>query len=170
MDNLLSGTECRTRNRALGHAVRCAAIMLLCVLSLCACDPYSGCRPYDYGDAKWVCEEYGAWFTVKEEENYQCYGEVVVDGKVQKIAILFAPGSFVVILPRDAVENMSPIETDNELWNGEANPERTLQSRGRYCCRENNAAPSYCVPPEKMDGSLYAARFAVMTRSTIHRL
>ena len=120
MDNLLSGTECRTRNRALGHAVRCAAIMLLCVLSLCACDPYSGCRPYDYGDAKWVCEEYGAWFTVKEEENYQCYGEVVVDGKVQKIAILFAPGSFVVILPRDAVENMSPIETDNELWNGEA--------------------------------------------------
>ena len=58
--------------------------------------------------------------TVKEEENYQCYGEVVVDGKVQKIAILFAPGSFVVILPRDAVENMSPIETDNELWNGEA--------------------------------------------------
>ena len=22
--------------------------------------------------------------------------------------------------PRDAVENMSPIETDNELWNGEA--------------------------------------------------
>ena len=120
MDNLLSGTECRTRNRALGHAVRGAAIMLLCVLSLCACDPYSGCRPYDYGDAKWVCEEYGAWFTVKEEENYQCYGEVVVDGKVQKIAILFAPGSFVVILPRDAVENMSPIETDNELWNGEA--------------------------------------------------
>ena len=54
MDNLLSGTECRTRNRALGHAVRCAAIMLLCVLSLCACDPYSGCRPYDYGDAKWA--------------------------------------------------------------------------------------------------------------------
>ena len=76
---------------------------------------FYSCRPYDYGDAKWVCEEYGAWFTVEEEENYQSYGEVVVDGKVQKIAILFAPGSFVVILPRDAVENMSPIETDLSL-------------------------------------------------------
>ena len=58
------------------------AAALLCVLLLCACDPYDGYRPLDYGDAKWVCKEYGAWFTVKKAENHQCYGEVVVDGEV----------------------------------------------------------------------------------------
>ena len=80
MDSLLSGTGCRTRNRALGRAAQCIAAAPLCVLLLCACDPYDGYRPYDYGEAKWVCEEYGAWFTVKKAENHQCYGEVVVDG------------------------------------------------------------------------------------------
>ena len=116
MDNLLSGTECRTRNRALGHAVRCAAIMLLCVLSLCACDPYSGCRPYDYGDAKWVCEEYGAWFTVKEEENYQCYGEVVVDGKAVEVEYAFYPGGLIYIWPR----YMEGSQYGARLWGGDA--------------------------------------------------
>ena len=120
MDNLLSGTECRTRNRALGHAVRCAAIMLLCVLSLCACDPYSGCRPYDYGDAKWVCEEYGAWFTVKEAENFQCYGEVVVDGEVREISVRFLKSVFVAITPYEIVDGHTNPDYENPYWEGEA--------------------------------------------------
>ena len=46
MDSLVSGTGCRTRNRALGRAAQCIAAALLCVLLLCACDPYDGCLLY----------------------------------------------------------------------------------------------------------------------------
>ena len=77
MDSLLSGTGCRTRGRALRRAAQCMAAALLCMLLLCACDPYNGYRPYDYGEARWTCEEYGAWFEIKEKEAI--YGEVMVD-------------------------------------------------------------------------------------------
>ena len=87
MDSLLSGTECRTRGRALRRAAQCMAAALLCMLLLCACDPYNGYRPYDYGEARWTCEEYGAWFEIKEKEAI--YGEVMVDGKAVEVEYAF---------------------------------------------------------------------------------
>ena len=90
MDNLSSGTGCRTRSRALRRAAQCMAAALLCMLLLCACDPYNGYRPYDYGEARWTCEEYGAWFEIKEKEAI--YGEVMVDGKAVEVEYAFYPG------------------------------------------------------------------------------
>ena len=120
MDNLLSGTECRTRSRALRRAAQCMAAALLCMLLLCACDPYDGYRPYDYGEAKWVCEEYGAWFTVKEAENFQCYGEVVVDGEVREISVRFLKSVFVAITPYEIVDGHTNPDYENPYWEGEA--------------------------------------------------
>ena len=98
MDSLLSGTECRTRGRALRRAAQCMAAALLCMLLLCACDPYNGYRPYDYGEARWTCEEYGAWFEIKEKEAI--YGEVMVDGKAVEVEYAFYPGGLIYIWPR----------------------------------------------------------------------
>ena len=120
MDNLLSGTECRTRSRALRRAAQCMAAALLCVLLLCACDPYDGYRPLDYGDAKWVCEEYGAWFTVKKAENHQCYGEVVVDGEVREISVRFLKSNLVAITPYEIVDGHTNPDYENPYWKGEA--------------------------------------------------
>lgn len=120
MDNLLSGTECRTRSRALRRAAQCIAAALLCVLLLCACDPNDGYRPLDYGDAKWVCEEYGAWFTVKKAENHQCYGEVVVDGEVREISVRFLKSNLVAITPYEIVDGHTNPDYENPYWKGEA--------------------------------------------------
>ena len=116
MDNLLSGTECRTRNRALGHAVRCAAIMLLCVLSLCACDPYDGYRPYDYGEAKWVCEEYDAWFLIDENLKMKFCGEIIVGGEKKNIAVRFLKADFVAIVPYEMVDGEVKLAYEDYLW------------------------------------------------------
>jgi len=65
----------------LGRAAQCIAAALLCVLLLCACDPYDGYRPYDYGEAKWVCEEYDAWFLIDENLKMKFCGEIIVGGE-----------------------------------------------------------------------------------------
>ena len=114
MDSLLSGTGCRTRNRALGRAAQCIAAALLCVLLLCACDPYNGYRPYDYGEARWTCEEYGAWFEIKEKEAI--YGEVMVDGKAVEVEYAFYPGGLIYIWPR----YMEGSQYGARLWGGDA--------------------------------------------------
>ena len=65
MDSLLSGAA--EREIGLWGVLPSASRQRCCaVLLLCACDPYDGYRPYDYGEAKWVCEEYDAWFLIDE--------------------------------------------------------------------------------------------------------
>ena len=104
MDSLLSGTECRTRGRALRRAAQCMAAALLCMLLLCACDPYDGYRPYDYGEAKWVCEEYDAWFLIDENLKMKFCGEIIVGGEKKNIAVRFLKADFVAIVPYEMVD------------------------------------------------------------------
>lgn len=62
------------------------AVILVCLflvlLTGCISDPYSNKRPFDYGEAKWVCEEHNIWFCVdmKKEDYYYPEGEVQLDG------------------------------------------------------------------------------------------
>jgi len=40
-------------------------------------DPYSGKRPFDYGDATWICDEYNIWFRVDmQKEDYDPQGKI----------------------------------------------------------------------------------------------
>ena len=120
MDSLLSGTGCRTRNRALGRAAQCIAAALLCVLLLCACDPYDGYRPYDYGEAKWVCEEYDAWFLIDENLKMKFCGEIIVGGEKKNIAVRFLKADFVAIVPYEMVDGEVKLAYEDYLWHGDA--------------------------------------------------
>ena len=53
-------------------------------LSNCNYYMYEGKRPYDYGAAKWVCQNPSAFFIVNpEDEEYYCpKGEMELDGQV----------------------------------------------------------------------------------------
>lgn len=66
-----------------------AAISIL----LCSCnfDRYDGKRPFDYGAAKWVCEEPTAWFVVNPdaEDYYSPKGEVTVNDETLKFELIF---------------------------------------------------------------------------------
>lgn len=55
--------------------------LFLLTLSLISCDPYSGQRPCDYGDAKWICEEYSIYFLVdtNADEYYLPLGKITID-------------------------------------------------------------------------------------------
>lgn len=55
-------------------------------------DPYYGERPYDYGNAKWVCDSYNVWFEidVSNEDIRRQKGEIEIDGVVYPCIILFA--------------------------------------------------------------------------------
>ena len=47
-------------------------LLFICViLIMCGCgyDRYYGKRPFDYGEAKWVCEEPSAWFVIEPESE-----------------------------------------------------------------------------------------------------
>ena len=54
--------------------------LVLCILIyMTGCDPYSGQRPYDYGNAVWVCDELDMRFVVDtDNETY-----VTTDGELQ---------------------------------------------------------------------------------------
>mgnify|MGYP003360724667 FL=1 len=120
MDNLSSGTGCRTRSRALRRAAQCMAAALLCMLLLCACDPYDGYRPYDYGEAKWVCEEYDAWFLIDENLKMKFCGEIIVGGEKKNIAVRFLKADFVAIVPYEMVDGEVKLAYEDYLWHGDA--------------------------------------------------
>lgn len=51
----------------------------------CMGDPYADKRPYDYGDAKWVCESPNIYFVVdtSHEDYYnESVGEIEIDGNM----------------------------------------------------------------------------------------
>lgn len=66
---------------------------ILLVLSCGGCnyDLYYGKRPYDYGAARWVCEDISAWFEVDPdaEEYYYPEGEVEIDDQTWHLKLYF---------------------------------------------------------------------------------
>ena len=62
------------------------AVIFCVVLCSCDIDPYEGKRPFDHPDSKWICEEYGACFSVDNDGNlYNAY--LTIDG--EKIPFTF---------------------------------------------------------------------------------
>lgn len=53
---------------------------MLLLLTSCMSDPYSDQRPADYGEAKWVCDDYNFWFCVDYEKDdyYDPEGELQI--------------------------------------------------------------------------------------------
>ena len=61
----------------------CLFIVPFLIMS-CTWDPYSGQRPIDYGDAKWVCTDPSIYFTVDtslEDASYH-FGEIDINGQL----------------------------------------------------------------------------------------
>ena len=65
-------------------------LLIICICSMmlltsCQWDPYSDRRPFDYGEARWVCatDDYEISFNVDMELEDYCYpeGEIVYNGK-----------------------------------------------------------------------------------------
>lgn len=73
-------------------------VLILITLGGCtiATDFYSGKRPYDYGEATWVCESPNAWFivnSVEEDENFiYPKGEITIGNKTIKFTLSFGHG------------------------------------------------------------------------------
>ena len=61
-----------------------------------ATDFYSGKRPYDYGEATWVCESPDAWFVVNTSEVDENFiypkGEIAIGDKTIKFTLSFGYG------------------------------------------------------------------------------
>lgn len=80
------------------------SLFLVCVI-LCSCnyDPYEGKRPFDYGDAIWVCESPSVCFEVKTSSpNYhKPEGLVSVNDKEVYYTMEFDPVCNTVFLEID---------------------------------------------------------------------
>lgn len=65
--------------------------IVLLNLSACNYDPYSGRRPYDYGDARWSCDLIDAYFTVdlSKEDYYYPEGEMKINNTIYKFKLYF---------------------------------------------------------------------------------
>lgn len=62
-----------------------AGVLICCFLVLltgCTYDPYSDQRPFDYGESKWICDEYDIWFYInpEKEDYYYPEGELRLEG------------------------------------------------------------------------------------------
>ena len=63
----------------------CCGFMVICAMIFTSCmwDPYSDERPYDYGNATWICstDDFTLWFDVdlEQEEYYDPEGGLVLD-------------------------------------------------------------------------------------------
>ena len=72
-------------------------VELICVVAFCfalnSCnfDPYSDTRPFDYGDAKWICKNPEAWFLVDltQEEYYYPKGEIIFNNQSIQVKFRF---------------------------------------------------------------------------------
>ncbi len=77
-------------------------LLIVSLFSGCNWDPYSGKRPYDYGDAKWICEDPLVWFEVdtEDEEFYEPGGEATVDGEIMPVELVFVHQTKTVFISR----------------------------------------------------------------------
>mgnify|MGYP000758587523 CR=1 FL=1 len=69
---------------------------LLCFgLSSCNFDLYYGKRPFDYGAAKWVCDEPSIWFVIDPDakEYYNPYGEIEINNQAMICRFFFIQGT-----------------------------------------------------------------------------
>ncbi len=70
-------------------ALACAFLCLSFIS--CNFDPYHGKRPWDYGSAKWVCEDPKAWVEVDVESEEFDFpkGEVIINDRPIKFRLCF---------------------------------------------------------------------------------
>ena len=92
-------------------------VILALSLGGCNYDLYSGKRPYDYGAAKWVCEEASVWFTVDPDakEYYSPEGEIQIGDQTKPCKLFFIHQTDQVSLTILKTERPN----DNELYDGE---------------------------------------------------
>ena len=75
-----------------------AILLMLMTFGGCviATDFYSGKRPYDYGEATWVCESPDAWFVVNASEDDENFiyptGEIAIGNKIIQFTLSFGHG------------------------------------------------------------------------------
>lgn len=95
--------------------VCCVILMGICLVS-CSIDPYSGKRPYDYGAAKWVCEDPQIWFVVDPDADvyYDPKGEIQVGDRTYSITLYFVDGSKTVLF--DIAETDYELEGECEFY------------------------------------------------------
>lgn len=99
-------------------------IVLICIgacciaLSSCNYDLYYGKRPFDYGAAKWICEEPSAWFVVdpNSEEYYRPKGEIQLNNETMQFELFFiVETNFVAFqIIMDSSLNDEPLELKGE--------------------------------------------------------
>lgn len=107
-----------------------AGVFLCCILTLlitCACDPYSGKRPFDYGRATWICEEYSIWFCVdmEQEDYYYPKGKIQLNGNIYFCKFYFIHQTNQVsisVYPLE-YENISDAALDTNFMFGELHGE-----------------------------------------------
>lgn len=99
---------------------RTVVFFCILVLIMCSCtfDPYSGRRPSDYGNAKWVCEELNAWFAVdlSQEDDGDPKGELELDGNRYPIKLYFIHQTnqvFLVVMKSNLIDENTDM---GELW------------------------------------------------------
>lgn len=88
----------------------CLVVIIAAFLTSCMCDPYSDKRPFDYGDAKWICEETYIYFTVDltEEEYYYPKGEIEINGAIYPCEFSFIHQTNVLHILVYNTEDFSP--------------------------------------------------------------
>ena len=71
-------------------------IVAFCVVLLPGCKSYLGKTPYDLGEAKWICEEIGAYFVVDYDlrdlegnQDINPEGEMIINGDAYPIKLYF---------------------------------------------------------------------------------
>lgn len=75
----------------------CCILLILITFGGCvfATDFYYGKRPYDYGEATWVCESPDAWFIVTSEDDENVVypqGEINIGSETIKFTLSFGYG------------------------------------------------------------------------------
>ena len=84
--------------------VLCLIILVtgITLLSSCGVDFFSGKRPIDYDNTKWVSSEPDIWFTVQDRISI---GEITIDGVTTEIWVIFDFGNGVSFRPPRTSEN-----------------------------------------------------------------
>lgn len=72
------------------------SVLVCCsVLGSCQYDLYGGKRPFNYGAAKWVCENPFVWFVIDPnvEDYYSPKGEIQVNNETLRFQLFFGHGT-----------------------------------------------------------------------------
>ena len=83
-------------------------ILLVVMFAGCAVDLYSGKRPTDYNNTKWVSEDYDIWFEVNSDfhDKYGCnaVGQITINGVTTETVFLFDYGTGINVYPTTSLE------------------------------------------------------------------